>query len=69
MLGQKPLIDEADDLHLAAGFGALQRLDVPQFFDALTMSYATENLVTIRMALSENHAQIRTSGKAATRLR
>jgi hypothetical protein len=69
MLGQKPLIDEADDLHLAAGFGAFQRLEVPQLFDALTMSYATENLVTVRMALSEKHAQIRASGKAATRLR
>jgi hypothetical protein len=36
MLGQKPLIDEADDLHLAAGLGAFQRLDVTQLFDALT---------------------------------
>jgi hypothetical protein len=31
MLDQQPLIDEADDLHLAAAFGAFQKIDFPLF--------------------------------------
>lgn len=36
MLDQQSLIDEAEDLHLAAAFGAFQRVYFPDFFDALT---------------------------------
>ena len=36
VLDQQPLIDEVDDLHLAAAFGAFQRVDFPDLFDALT---------------------------------
>ena len=33
---QRLLVDEADDLHLAAAFGAFQRIDYPYLFDALS---------------------------------
>ena len=36
VLDKQTLIDEADDLHLAAALGALLRVDFPGLFDALT---------------------------------
>ena len=39
MAGQQPLIDETDDLHLTAAFGAFKRIDFPGFFDALTPGF------------------------------
>ena len=32
---QQALVDKADDLHLLAAVRAFQRIDVPDFFDAL----------------------------------
>ena len=45
MLDQLPLIDESDDLHLAAAFGAFQKVDFPLFFNALTPAFRWDFLL------------------------
>ena len=53
MLDQQPFIDEADDLHLAAAFGAFQRVDFPLFFNALAPAFRWDFLL-LRFGYVEN---------------
>ena len=47
MTDQQTFVDEAVNLHLSTAFGAFQRVDFPDLFDALTPGFGG-NLPLIR---------------------
>ena len=53
MTDQQSLIDEADNLHLAAAFGAFQGVNFPDLFDALTPGFRW-NFLLLRFGYIEN---------------